>query len=315
MPNRIRLAATTLFLATAALLPLSTQAWAEDPAASCRQALTTLLPRDLTDLIGKVEVSALGGARCRYSDLALTPSVTLAIHIREVDVDFGDFGALRPQTLPPRLTVTVRGLRIQPNIPNALTRYYLAHVGHPFELRLDYETDARERRLTLKSFSASSPALGRFSLSAEIDGVDLSAPPEADRLAATAALGGVRIHFVNRQMIQNMLLMPLMTALPDAQEQPERAMATLKAAVLAGVMLDSSLDPASKQALDAFVAAFPDNKGALDVILAPKVPVPLVQIATAIQGDDRQKREVAAALNLSVRYIDLTWFVDLLDSL
>jgi len=270
--------ATSLVLALACLAPLSAQAQDAAPASS-----STSCP-DLIATFPQIERSATTTVEdikdgCRIADAAINLGPYTRWRVAEAQLTGRDLvDALAAKKLPEDFNLTLTGLRLSPNLPEAkATSYLIENQQVPYNAHFAYQWDKATNKLSLDDISIHGPRIGLASLSARLTGL----PQMPERLDSPADLSAASIENVtmtlnNHGVFQSMLLAPLIGLLPP-DEDPRPAIAAHQASLTTAIaaLPETVANVASKAALTELAGEFPAPTGIYQISIDAPRPVPV----------------------------------------
>ena len=303
---RIRSAAAAL----AAVAGIALPAWAApvpaDPVQRCRDLIPMIRATEEAPTVGKV--TPVGDSGCRYADLKITISQYQGWVVGSLTVDRIDFKRFYTERMPITLSVRAEGIRFfAPAMPPATT-YQMNLVQKPVEVSFDYDYDPATNVLTVRDATFRGERIGHITVTAALRGLNLD-KVATDRVAEPATMAGLSLQsltvdFDNQGMFEGYALLPLLSALPEGETDPEGAVAAAKMQAMAGlvVLAAAGVPPGSVDAIGRFIQAMPEPRGPFRLSVAPQPPVALAELAGLESGDPTSLAALVKRLNLTASY-------------
>jgi hypothetical protein len=270
--------ATSLVLALAYLAPLSVQAQDTAPATPTTQCANLAAGFTQLERLPTTKIEDIKDG-CRITDAAINLGPYTRWRIAEAQLTGrGLVDALAAKKLPEDFNLTLTGLRLSPNLPEAkATSYLVENQQVPYNAHFAYQWDKATNTLSLDDISIHGPRIGLASLSARLTGLT-QMPERLDSPAdlSAASIENVTMTLNNHGVFQSMLLAPLIGLLPpDEDPRPTIAasQATLTTAIAA--LSETVANAASKVALTELIREFPAPTGIYQVSIDAPKPIPV----------------------------------------
>lgn len=204
--------------------------------------------------------------------------------------------------LPENLTLELEDFRILTKTPDPIITYLIRAQSLRGTIDLDLEAhwDSKAKTLQIKELLIDFPGENQVSLTATVQGVDLSGRSAIMGSATSFAITNLTLAMETNGLFETYLLMPLFGTLLTNDEPPETQMARLKSDIGANIaaLPQASFNADTKTALGAIVDQLPNPSGTLNLTMtAPKGIGPAQTLPFILMGVPKSSADMAPIFN------------------